>query len=101
MNGLSDTVPLGATFVTASFLAGWLIAAASGTSKSVQFTLATEFATRNMAVATAIALAFAGRVQFAMFATTYFLTEIPLMLCAILRLPPVATGPLMFSSEEF
>ena len=29
VNGLSDTVPLGATFVAASFLAGWLIAAAS------------------------------------------------------------------------
>jgi ACR3 family arsenite efflux pump ArsB len=36
-----------------------------------------------MAVATAIALTVAGRVEFAVFATTYFLTEIPLMLCAI------------------
>ena len=83
VNGLSDTVPLGATFVAASFLAGWLIGAASGASPSDQFTLATEFATRNMAVATAIALTLAGRVEFALFATTYFLTEIPLMLCAI------------------
>jgi BASS family bile acid:Na+ symporter len=83
VNGLSDTVPLGATFVAASFLAGWLIGAASGASPSDQFTLATEFATRNMAVAAAIAITLAGRVEFALFATTYFLTEIPLMLCAI------------------
>jgi ACR3 family arsenite efflux pump ArsB len=34
-------------------------------------------------VAAAIALTLAGRAEFAAFATTYFLTEIPLMLCAI------------------
>ncbi len=83
LNGLRDTVPLAATFVAASFLAGWLIGAASGASPADRFTLATEFATRNMAVAAAIALTLAGRVEFALFATTYFLTEIPLMLGAI------------------
>ena len=57
--------------------------APKGTVSDRRFTLATEFATRNMAVATAIALTLAGRVEFAVFATTYFLTEIPLMLCAI------------------
>ena len=36
-----------------------------------------------MAVATAIALTVAGRIEFASFAATYFLTEIPLRLCAI------------------
>ena len=84
VNGLSDTVPLGATFVAASFFGGWLIGVASGASPADRFTLATEFATRNIAVATAIALTLAGRVEFALFATTYFLTEIPLMLCAII-----------------
>ena len=38
---------------------------------------------RHRPPATAIALTLAGRVEFAVFATTYFLTEIPLMLCAI------------------
>jgi bile acid:Na+ symporter, BASS family len=83
VSGLSGTVPLGATFIAASFLAGWLIGIASAASPSDRFTLATEFATRNMAVAAAIAMTLAGRVEFAVFATTYFLTEIPLMLCAI------------------
>ena len=83
VHGLRDTVPLAATFVAASFLAGWLSGTVSGGSPSDVFTLATEFATRNMAVATAIALTLAGRMEFALFATTYFLTEIPLMLCAI------------------
>ena len=83
VHGLRDTVPLAATFVAASFLAGWLSGTVSGGSPSDVFTLATEFATRNIAVATAIALTLAGRMEFALFATTYFLTEIPLMLCAI------------------
>ena len=83
LHGLRDSVPLAATFVAASFLAGWLVGAATGASPPDRFTLATEFATRNMAVAAAIALTLAGRVEFAVFATTYFLTEIPLMLGAI------------------
>ena len=83
LHGLRDSVPLAATFVAASFLAGWLMGAATGASPPDRFTLATEFATRNMAVAAAIALTLAGRVEFALFATAYFLTEIPLMLGAI------------------
>ena len=49
-----------------------------------RFTLATEFATRNIAVAAAMAVTLAGRVEFALFATTYFLTEAPLMVGAII-----------------
>ena len=94
VHGLRDSVPLAATFVAASFLAGWLIGAAIGASPPDRFTLATEFATRNIAVATAIALTLAGRVEFALFATAYFLTEIPLMLVRHRRLPPIATRPL-------
>lgn len=83
MSGLEDTVPLAATFVATSFLAGWLVGGVIGASPPDRFTLATEFATRNIAVAAAIAVTLAGRVEFARFATTYFLTEAPLMLCAI------------------
>jgi BASS family bile acid:Na+ symporter len=83
VHGLRSTVPLAATFVVASFFAGWLSGIVSGASQPDLFTLATEFATRNMAVATAIALTLAGRIEFALFATTYLLTEIPLLLCAI------------------
>jgi len=94
VNGLAGTVPLAATFVTTSFLAGWLVGGVTGASRSDGFTLATEFATRNIAVATAIAVTLAGRVEFAVFATTYFLTEAPLMLGAIIvfrRRPPALT----------
>jgi bile acid:Na+ symporter, BASS family len=83
LNGLRSTVPLAAAFVVASFTLGWLVARATGTSPQDRFTLATEFATRNVAVAAAIAVTLAGRIEFALFATTYFLSEIPLMLGAI------------------
>jgi BASS family bile acid:Na+ symporter len=84
MNGLAGTVPLAAAFVATSFLAGWLVGGLTGASRSDQFTLATEFATRNIGVAAAIAVTLAGRIEFALFATTYFLTEAPLMLVAII-----------------
>jgi predicted Na+-dependent transporter len=84
VNGLAGTVPLAATFVAASFLAGWLVGGVAGASRWDQFTLAAEFATRNVAVAAAIEVTLAGRVEFALFATTYFLTEAPLMLAAII-----------------
>jgi BASS family bile acid:Na+ symporter len=80
--GLRSTVPLAAVFVVASFATGWLVGTAARASAADRFTLATEFATRNVAVATAIAVTLAGRVEFALFATTYFLTELPLMLGA-------------------
>jgi len=82
VNGLKGTVPLAAAFVATSFLAGWLVGQVTGGSHADRFTLAAEFATRNIAVATAIAVTLAGRVEFALFATTYFLTEAPLMVAA-------------------
>jgi BASS family bile acid:Na+ symporter len=82
VSALGRTVPLAAVFVVSSFLAGWLVGAALAVSAADRFTLATEFATRNVAVATAIAVTLLGRAEFALFASTYFLTELPLMLLA-------------------
>ena len=99
VNGLSETVPLGATFVAASFLAGWLIGAASGASPPDRFTLATEFATRNMAVATAIAVTVAGRVEFAAVRGDVFPDRDSADAVRDRRLPPVAAGPLSARME--
>jgi ACR3 family arsenite efflux pump ArsB len=44
-----------------------------------RITVAIEFATRNVAVATTLAVTWLGRVDLAAFATAYFLTEVPLM----------------------
>lgn len=83
VSGLGRTVPLAAVFVVTSFLAGWLVGTMLAVPAPDRFTLATEFATRNVAVATAIAVTLLGRAEFALFATTYFLTELPLMLLAV------------------
>jgi BASS family bile acid:Na+ symporter len=81
--GLQSAVPMSAAFVVIAFAVGWLFASAARATRADRFALAAEFATRNVAVATAIAVTMLGRVEFAVFATTYFLTELPLMLAAV------------------
>jgi ACR3 family arsenite efflux pump ArsB len=81
--GLSTTVPLAAAFVTCSTGVGWATAALATRDIRNRFTVAAEFGTRNIAVATYIAVSVVGRVEFARFAVTYFLVEAPLMLVAV------------------
>jgi BASS family bile acid:Na+ symporter len=81
--GLTTTVPLAAAFVLASTAAGWFTAVPLTPDANDRFTLAAEFGTRNIGVAMAIAVTLLGRIEFARFATTYALTEIPLMLAAV------------------
>ena len=80
---LAATVPLAASFILGSMAAGWATSAFVTTDRRHRFTLMAEFGTRNFAAATAIAVTMLGRVEFARFATTYFLTELPIMLVAI------------------
>ncbi len=79
---LLETARLAACFVALSFAVGWALAALLRAGARERFTLAMEFATRNVAVATAVAVTLLGRVEFAVFATSYFLTELPLALVA-------------------
>jgi BASS family bile acid:Na+ symporter len=81
--GLQTAVPLAAVFVIASVVVGWITAALVTPDHRDRFTIAAEFGTRNIAVATAIAVTILGRVEFARFATTYALTEVPLLLGAV------------------
>jgi BASS family bile acid:Na+ symporter len=83
VDGLGTTVPLAAAFVVSSFGAGWITAALVTRDGRDRFTLAAEFGSRNVGIAMAIAVTLLGRVEFAAFAVTYSLTEIPLMLIAI------------------
>jgi len=79
LDALPRTVWLAAMFVTCSFLVGGAVGHALGGELADRVTLAIEFATRNVAVATMIAVIVLGRVDFATFGTAYFLTELPLM----------------------
>jgi BASS family bile acid:Na+ symporter len=77
-------IGLAASFVALSFSLGWILARALACDARDRFTLSAEFATRNVTVAVGIAVTILGRVEFAAFATTYFLTEAPLLVIAIL-----------------
>jgi BASS family bile acid:Na+ symporter len=79
---LGQLVLVAAAFVVLSFSAGWLVGSVVRAGPADRFTLAAEFATRNVAVATAIAVTLLGRTEFAAFASVYFLTELPIMLIA-------------------
>ncbi len=79
----ADTAPLAVLFVAISMSAGWLVGRLAGANRPDRFTMSVEFATRNVAIATVIAVVVLGQVRFAVFATTYFLIEMPLMLAAI------------------
>jgi BASS family bile acid:Na+ symporter len=82
-DGLAATVPLAVAFVVSAFGVGWVVGRVVARDVRDRFTLAMEFATRNVAIATAIAVSILGRVDFAVFATTYFLSELPLALAAV------------------
>ena len=79
----ASTAALAATFILVSMLLGWAVGGLVGASRPDRFTLTAEFATRNLAIATAVAVGALGRIEFAIFAAIYFLTEVPLMLAAV------------------
>jgi BASS family bile acid:Na+ symporter len=81
--GLRSTVPISAAFIVCCAAVGWMTAAMVTDDARDRFTIAAEFGTRNLGVAMAVAVTLLGRIEFARFAYTYFLTEIPLMLVAI------------------
>jgi bile acid:Na+ symporter, BASS family len=83
LSGLLTTVPLAAAFVVSSMGAGWITAGLVTRNRNDRFTIAAEFGTRNVSIATAIAVTLLGRVEFTYFAAAYFLTEIPLLLLAV------------------
>jgi BASS family bile acid:Na+ symporter len=83
LSNLKGMLAVAVLMIIAAMAAGFTVALAAGAGARDRFTLSVEFATRNVAIATAIAVTLLGQIQFAVFATTYFLVEIPIMLAAI------------------
>jgi BASS family bile acid:Na+ symporter len=96
LGGLRTAVPMAVAFIAGAFAIGWTTSRLVTRDARDRFTLAVEFGTRNVGVALAIAVSVLGRVEFARFGATYFLTEIPLMLGAVMvfkgRLPRTRSG---------
>jgi hypothetical protein len=59
---------------------GWF----GGADATGRFTVGIVFAVRSVGVATAVAVTVLGRVEFALFAVAYFLSQAPLLLAAAL-----------------
>ncbi len=78
-----DLVPLALLFVAGSFAIGAAVGRWVTPNAGERFTLAAEFATRNLGVAVAVAVTLLGRAEFALFAAAYFLVEVALLLAAI------------------
>jgi BASS family bile acid:Na+ symporter len=62
---------------------GWLVGWACALGPTDRFAFAMVLVVRNVAVATAVAVTVLGRIEFAVFATAYFLTQAPLLLAAL------------------
>ena len=77
---------------------GWLVGWTCRLGPKDRFALAMVLVVRNVAVATAVAVTVLGRIEFAVFATAYFLNQVPLLLAALVafrlaRSPdPIAPG---------
>jgi BASS family bile acid:Na+ symporter len=67
-----------------AFGAGYTTGWASGADATDRFTVGMVFVVRNVGLATAISVAALGRVEFAVFATAYFLAQVPILLGAAL-----------------
>ena len=83
VTNLAATSAASALFVLLAMAAGWGVAILSGADRRERFTLPVEFATRNCAIAAAVAITLLGDTRFAVFATTYFFTEAALVGVAI------------------
>jgi BASS family bile acid:Na+ symporter len=62
---------------------GYLLGRICRLGKREQFALAMVFAVRNVGIATAIAVTVLGRLEFAVFATAYFLNQTPILVVAL------------------
>ena len=64
--------------------AGWATARVAGAGPAERFSVTLVFVVRNVGIATVLAVTVLGRTEFAVFATAYFLCQVPLLLAAIL-----------------
>jgi len=64
-------------------LAGWVVGWACALEARDRFTLAMVLVVRNVGIATAVAVTVLDRIEFAVFATAYFLNQVPLLVAAL------------------
>jgi len=90
---LAASAGAAALFVLLAMGAGFLVALGAGADRRERFTLSVVFATRNTAIAAAVAITLLGDTRFAVFATTYFFTEAVPLLAAVAAFRRAAGNP--------
>jgi BASS family bile acid:Na+ symporter len=81
---LADIAAAAASLTVLALLAGFGVAWACGAPAADRFTLGLVFAVRNVSIATAVAVTALGQLEFAVFATAYFLSQAPLLVAAVI-----------------
>jgi BASS family bile acid:Na+ symporter len=83
-SALTDIAAAAALLTVLAFGAGLATGWTSGARAIDRCTVRMVFVVRSVGIATAIAVTVLGRVEFAVFATAYFLAQVPILLAAIL-----------------
>jgi BASS family bile acid:Na+ symporter len=91
-SALTQIAAATALMTVLAFGIGWATGFASGAGASDRFTVGMVFVVRNVGNATAIAVTVLGRIEFAVFATAYFLAQVPVLLAAALVFRGIRAG---------
>jgi len=91
-NALPEIAGAASLLTVLAFAAGSATGWVSGANATDRVAVGMVFVVRNVGVATAIAVTVLGRSEFAVFATAYFLTQVPLLLVAALAFRRLAAG---------
>jgi len=83
MNEAGPVTLAAALFSQLDMAAGWGVGRLAGLNVEDRFTLLFEFAARNLAIAAVIGIMVLGRVEYLLFATLFFLTQVPIVLLVV------------------
>jgi BASS family bile acid:Na+ symporter len=83
-SALTDIAAATGVLSVLAFGAGWATGWVVGAGVTDRFTAGMVFVVRNVGIATALAVTALGRVEFAVFATAYFLAQVPILLAVVL-----------------
>lgn len=83
-SAFADLVAAAGLLTVLAFGAGWTSGWVGGAHATERFAVGMVFVVRNVGIATAIAVTALGRVEFAVFATAYFLAQVPMLLAVCL-----------------
>lgn len=83
-NALAEVATASLLLTMLAFGAGWATCWVSGASAADRFTVGMAFVVRNVGIATAVAVTALGRAEFAVFATAYFLAQVPVLVAMAL-----------------